>query len=134
MKKESVNLYFASLAITLLLFGFLSAFFLVDAGAGRRDRGNSDQLFAVEQPAPEQLEIQILGNHAQIDLTQLETPARLRESYAPLLFPRALLSAEYAAGYMAYWGGIAYGELQEYIYQQEVVAAQTQYDEEEASP
>lgn len=118
-KHHDLGLYFLSLFITLLLFAFGAMLMVVGAESLR----NPEDLFSVTRTDPLHVEIEAFGSSAQLDYTPLEGPERFRRDYAPLLTPRLALTAEYAAGYAAYWGDVLSDTLEEYFFAREAYGA-----------
>lgn len=118
-KYRDTALYFISLLVTLLLFGFGAALLTVSAQGVRE----SEQVFTVTRQDPLHTRIEVMGSGVELDYTPLAGPERIRRDYAPLLTPRPLLTAEYAAEYAAYWGGRLYEAFEEYLFVREAYGA-----------
>lgn len=112
---HDIGLYFVSLFTTLLVFAF-GAMFLVVAAEGAREDVN---ILSITQEDPLHAKLDVAGSSLQLDYTPLVQPEQFRREYAPLLTPRALLTAEYAAEYASYWGGVLYDSLEEYLFMRE---------------
>lgn len=118
-KHHDLGLYFLSLLITLLLFGFGAALLAVGAEGAR----SQEELFSVTHTDRLHTEVEVFGSEIQLDYTPLTKPERIRRDYAPLLTPRLALTAEYAAGYASYWGKIFRDNLKEYLFAREAYGA-----------
>lgn len=118
-KYRDIGLYFISLLVTLLLFGFCAAFLTVSAQGVRE----SEEVFSITRQDPLHTRIEVMGGGMELDYTPLAEPERIRRDYAPLLTPRLLLTAEYAAEYASYWGGQLYEAFEEYLFARETYGA-----------
>lgn len=120
MSKSELRLFLTSFSLTLLFFGFIAAFLLVDANSSRRERGSVDTVLSVSEIAPAYYRLTVLGWDFGVSLEPLRQLDQKRIQYAPLVGSRTTYLLRGVYDYSHYWGNELYDQYKERVYQQEV--------------
>lgn len=120
MDKQEIRLFFASFAITLLFFGFIGAFILVDASAARRERGSDETIFSIAPSGEDRWKVAVFGRESELSVQPLRQMSAFYADYAPLLMPRGIYAAGSLWDYGVFWGNEFYEKYKEDIFLQEV--------------